>query len=357
MEDYENKRHKYVTFYLCGSTIIHLFWILKFFVQYDYSAHFWFSLFFDIIVIIGNILIVSWKIIGFFIIFFATIAWTIVMIFFLDISPITSILLNLILILILFGVLNIKKDSISTWEILCNEAKMKKRETIVWFSVVFGLTFIYLVIATFPVKKHYSEAIPIFAPKRIIQWNNYGGWVFGNHILETEYGEIRLGHFSNINIFNNTLVVDIELFRSGRASHNLVVEEMEMPENITVWFNKTQITYLDPDYQDMVLSGVPIRTGRIHINSPSSNKPDILFYDGVHFVNEYLTLTDSTELNVGGSSLEIYKDKEYWVLENRPSWSYSLFVKHPEETEFKRYISIMFKKNWGIFINGVLFEE
>ena len=221
---------------------------------------------------------------------------------------------------------------------------------------VFSPIILFLIITVFPIKMFYNNIIVLFSPQRIVQSDRFGGYVLGNYIFETEYGRIKIERLSFVIIFYDSLVINSEIFKDGKASHNLVFLGSKMPEHLSVWFNRSQITYFDPKYQDMSIYGVPVRTGRIHINSPRNNA-DILFYDGISFLQEQIKLADSAEINVTSAMLSIYKDEQRWVLEAPSNWrSSSLFVKQVGETEFTRYSSITFRPDWGEFIEGELFE-
>jgi len=370
-ESNEKARHWFVTAWLWGITIAMAFFILEYSQTINnLPAPSRMLLLFNIAVIVANILVLRWKIIGFFIICAVATAVSLDMIFnFYNVRLVPSIGLGVLLLSIYFGILNIRKNGISVWKHLLNEAKAKKRETKIWGAVVFGPIILFLVIAAFPITRFYGNTIVVFAPQRILQldrsnnWDRFGGRVLGNHVLETEYGEIRIGHLSPVSIISGRsdpwAIFRSEIFEDGRSSHNLVFLGGEMPEHLGVWLNRSQIIYLDPSYryQDMSIYGVPVRTGRIRINSPRDTA-DIVFFDGVGFLQEHITLADSTVLNVTTARLSIYKDEQRWVLEAPPAWrNSSLFVKRDGETEFAEYRSITFKANWGEFIEGVRLEE
>jgi hypothetical protein len=372
-ENNEKIRHAFVTFWLWVSTIGNIFGMLediKERTSYDQSYNF--RIFLFVIVIAGNILVLNWKIIGFYFIVLALIVLPPVARYYYYTNLAFSIFISVIMFSVYFGILHIKKNGISTWEYLLNEAKDKKGETKVWFLGVSGLILLTLVLVIFPIKRYYHKTMLLFAPQRILHLSDYKGRVLGNHILETEYGTIKLGHFSEMFISDSGYIkVYIEAFRSGRAFHNLVFEGIEIPENIEVCITPTRISYIDPNSRDiMILSGIPINTGRILIKS-SSDPDDILYRDpyfghyytediqftGFRFADEHHTLADSTEINVKVSHLGIYKDRKHWVIENPPTMHHSLFVKLPGENEFIKYRTITFEENWGAFIEGELFYE
>ena len=364
-ESNKKARHGFVTFWLWTSIVAHAFLAVQQFVTMDdYSRLNDKVILFSIVIIVGNILVLRWKIIGVFIVYIGvgivtvTIANVPIILYFEHYGLATSIVLGLLIISIYFGILNIKKNGISVWRHLLNEVKANKRETKVLIAGLVGLI-LFLVIAIFPITRFYDNTIVLFAPERIVRWNHFNGRVLGNHILVTEYGEIRIGYFSPVYIGYGSLYISSEAFEDGYVSHNLVFLGGEMPEHIVVEFNHSHITYFDLNHQDMSIYGVPVRTNGIHVNNPYITA-DIVFYAGVFFLQEHITLADSTELIVRSvSSLSIYKDEQRWELEDPPGWSrdQNLFVKRSGETEFTAYRSITLKENWGEFIEGEPVEE
>ena len=358
MEENNGKlRHGFVTFWLWASTALNIIGALSFLGRmHNFPRVGGFILLLYVIVAVSNILILKWKLVGFYIIAVSLIALPFLLILHrdLELRPIPAIMMSIVFFLLYFGILNIRKNGVSTWRLLNQNIGLKKR--FAWFMIVFGAFFIIPTIASFPIKNFYGRTVILFAPENILRLGHSTGWVLGNHTFETEYGKIRLGHFSEIVTFHGSIFIERRTFEAGRAFHNLVIEGIEMPENIMVNFGPRQINWLDAHNQEMMVSGVPVTTSRIHIN-PSRSDADILFFDGARFVNEHIILADSTEINVRSSSLSIYKADRRWVLENPPSWASRLYVRLPHETEFIRYRSITIGQNWGDFIEGVVHED
>ena len=355
-ETNEKTRHRFVTFWLWASCIALAFFAFRHLVsianETEYiSTRLLFTL--TIASFVANILVLNWKIIGVFITCTVSIAGLLLVIFIFHANPILSILFSAATFSIYFGILNIRKNGISVWKHLLNEAKAKKRETKFWIAGVSGIIILLLTIAVFPIKRFYGNTIFLFAPERIVNIYDFGGRVLGKSVLKTGYGEVRIGHLSPVTIhkysYSSGLVIKSELFSNGQASHNLVLLGAELPKHISVEFKDNRITFFDPRYQDMSIYGVPARINHIDVT------PSFLLYNFVEFLQEHITLADSTELNVTNADLSVYKDKQQWVLKDQRGSS--LFVKRAGETEFTEYKSITFKPNWGEFIEGVLLEE
>jgi len=156
----------------------------------------------------------------------------------------------------------------------------KNRKVEAWiFLIVMAVLFMLPVIAMFPVIRFNDNRILMFAPGRLGSGGRgFNGWVFGNHILETERGEITLRNLARILAGGGGSTVGIvraRTFERGRASHNLVVEGMVMPQNIEIIFNsytqqiRTLILY-DGAWQDrpeIIVSGISFTIARIDFNT------------------------------------------------------------------------------------------
>jgi len=119
--------------------------------------------------------------------------------------------------------------------------------------------------------------------------------VLGNHVRETEHGEIRVGHDSLVRVSNFSLgTIWVESFKNGNASHNLVVEGIAMPENIRIAFRGSRIAVFALDGQEIIVSGVPLTAGNIEL-TPSLSFEGIVI--GLQATPEYVLLADSTQLN------------------------------------------------------------
>ena len=75
-----------------------------------------------------------------------------------------------------------------------------------------------------------GEKIYLFNPTRLNRWKWYDARVLGDHVIETEYGEIRLKHFCKITIGAAGADTGIgpEVFSSGKARNvNLITRTLE----------------------------------------------------------------------------------------------------------------------------------
>ena len=192
----------------------------------------------------------------------------------------------------------------------------------------------------------------------------FRGRVVGNHVLHTKYGEITLKNFAFIESASNSgMSIDVEVFKRGLASHNLVVAGIKIPPNISIGIHHYYGPYfLMLDNQEVIVNNIPFSVGNISSGNLRDSRflpardADIAIF-GVRFVNEYIMLEDSTYLNVAKmrGPLLIYVDNELWKFV--PYDDAFLMVKRPEEAEFTRYKSITFRQNWGEFIEGELWEQ
>jgi len=366
----EKARHGFVTFLLWASIAVNAFLVLFF----PYLLGLGGIVF--IVVIVGNILILNWRIIGVFILCAIAIIILLIRIFYLGFMSYHFELFGVIALSIYFAILNIRKDGISVWKQLLDEARSGEREAKIWDARILGAIILLLAITVFPITRLYDNIIVMFAPLRIMFfWHGFDGRVLGNHVLKTEYGEIRIGHLASVTISDDSFYIQSKNFRNGKASHRLVLSGAELPEHLDVQFSRSQskIIFFDLNHQDIHIYGIPVRAQRIHMPLPDHNySGNILSYSEVRFLQENITLSDSTEVNLIAATLSIYKDEQRWVLraprqwfdaselrvQERPTWyEPSIFVRQHGETEVAEYRSITFKPNWGEFIEGVPLEE
>ena len=220
-------------------------------------------------------------------------------------------------------------------------------------------------VAAFPVISFNGNNIRVFSFDHMVSRNFYFdtrpmGYfrvrVLGNHVLETEYGEIVLRHFSRISAQSNTVFeINVENFRAGQASHNLTILGITMPQNISIGFNRNhRISIMGLYRQEIIVSDNLLEVEVIRLNAPMiGGAIDIGF-----FATGYFVLTDSTQIYFNPSfqntrllrHLNIYLNGDHWRMTGRTS------VKRPGETDFTMYRSITFGANWGEFIRGELFE-
>jgi hypothetical protein len=362
--DNKRTRHKIVTIWLWASIVanaISVFVILLIilFEAIGTPRLRVFALVSSIAVIIGHVLVLKWKIAGFFSTVFVFIfsVYLLMVANYYEFKP--QMLLLMLPLSVFFGILNIRKNGISTWRHLLNEAKANKRETKISLAVVFGSIFLALIIFIFPIKIIYGNIIVLFAPDRLdYRYESYNGSVLGYHVLKTEYGEIRVKPLAKVTRFWGNFDIDYENFESGRASHDLVVYGINMPKNIEVrinsWFTNAVISSIYVGKNVLNISGISVFSRRIDTYGgyPYGRGASLL----INFADEYITLSDSTQIDVryfeGYLDIDVYSQQ--WELIPSTSWFYSLGVMLPGETEFTRYKFITFKENWGAFIKGDL---
>ena len=262
--------------------------------------------------------------------------------------------------------------------------------------VVFGLIAIILLIITFPVVSVSDERIILFAPERLLNIFtgddifDYDSRIIGSHVIETEYGKINIRHFSAISFWRDgtrrSLWVGFDMFQRGLASHNLVIEGIKIPSNISVSLcadagqihRITLSSNVIREEQEINISTFPFRVSSIstildrdrpppqprinpeHIIPDHPLLMDITMYNLRYMGNvEYFLLSDSTQIDFERfrGRLHINKYNNWWILESDNFANPSIFVKRPEDYEFKRYRTIIFKPDWGDFIEGEVFVE
>ena len=227
---------------------------------------------------------------------------------------------------------------------------------ILFVIVLFG---IFRVVAVFTSARFGDDVIRVLAFERLLesrQEPHFSGRITGSHVLETEHGEIRLERFSRISVnFGRLTGINTVNFENGRASHDLVVHGIVMPQNVTIVFGHIgqQIETIFLNRQEIIVSGIPLEVSDFNINYPSGTA-DISMT--VRSDPSYITLMDSTQIQIERSflgGLYMYKDTGIWEM-TRPR--HGILVKPLNETEFIRYRSIRFGQDWGEFIGGVLWE-
>jgi len=239
---------------------------------------------------------------------------------------------------------------------------MFNRKKIFW--IVVCMICITQIISIFPIIRFNDKLIPMFAVERLESINldiikprkYFTGIVLGNHVLETEHGEIILKKFTRISAVNNSVGrIDVENFENGLVSHNLVIEGIKMPLNISISFYSNMVSILRLYFKEIIVSGVPLVVDTFDMNPPRSAADILMSFLGP----EHIILTDATQIHLVPSTvtgqrfirgLYIYKDDEQWGIVGQTA------VKLPGETDFTRYRSITFRPDWGEFIEGELFE-
>lgn len=256
------------------------------------------------------------------------------------------------------------------------EDKNKKGETgrilSPLFTIIIVIVALHFVFGNFTIVSFKEQRMLVLtlelSPQRLFRGGEGAdGWVFGNRILETEHGEITLGHWSEIRIWNHNIGrIHPESFRRGRATHNLSIEGIAPPKIIEVAFadadNPKRISWVEMNpmqhgNQETIISGIPFVFSYINFNN-------FIFYGYSRwgFPEGGIVLSDSTQIKLPFPqlwSLNFHSENETWTFGLLPTEVVRryILVKLPGETEFQRYISVTFGQNWGDFIGGVLFEE
>ena len=236
---------------------------------------------------------------------------------------------------------------------------------IFWGIAAFAVILIIGALASFPIIEFKGNEIRMFAPERILgrmprlneitrPLEPFNGWVWGEHVLKTNHGEITLGHFSYVEIDRNAQLfgINVENFRRGRASHRLVVNRIEIPSLISINFNTSslqnnrRLSFLSLYAQEIIISGIPLGIQSIDFAPPRSTADVVMeFWRGDHIILADSTIITGQHL----SALFMYNEDELWAITGQ------IFVKRPWETEFTEYRSITFRPNWGEFIEGISF--
>ena len=228
--------------------------------------------------------------------------------------------------------------------------------------IILGVVVIFRVIPAFPVARFDGRAIRMFSSERLLLGGlgDFDGRVFGRQVLQTEHGEITLENRAPVFSGNGTIVmIRKDTFTNGLASHNLVIEGIEMPQNINVVFNRDshRIARVNLYDQEIMLSGIPFSVGLFHLEHPRHTADITMDFRA----SGYVALTDNTQIYFELMQEErrilrgfyIYKNEGLWVILQAHSSGFP--VKLPGETEFARYRSITFEA-WlgGIYRRGIV---
>jgi len=234
----------------------------------------------------------------------------------------------------------------------------EKRKSIkFWCSLAAPLVvgIIVFFVTVFPVTHFQDSPIRMFAPERLtFDGRGFRGRVLGSHVLETEYGEIRLNRGARIysDRYRTVGIIEANNFIRSRASHNLVVEGMVIPQYVQIIINGGgQLAHLRLYDREVILSDVLLRVNNFNFNHSTA---DIAMGGGP--VSAYIALMDSTQIRFGeraSRSLFIYREDERWRLRDA---HFGFQVKLSDETEFVEYREITFRPHWGEFIEGVRVE-
>jgi len=173
-------------------------------------------------------------------------------------------------------------------------------------------------------------------------------------------------------------IIEANNFARGRASHNLVVEGMVIPQQVEITLtpyirDTRQFVRLIlhwgawQDQPEIIVSGIPFNVRRIDF-SPSyqwvggtagGGTADIVM---AFLASGYVTLADGARiyfpLQSNGLSMDrellIDKEEERWRIFTRTGRR--TLLRLPGETEFAEYREITFRPHWGEFIEGVRVE-
>lgn len=240
------------------------------------------------------------------------------------------------------------------------------------YTIIIIVAAVYLIFGTFTIVSFKEQRMLVFtlelSPIRLLSGGEIGGWVFGRRILKTEYGEITLGHWSEIGAWRHNIdYISPMSFRRERAVHNLYIKGVELPKVIEIAFEDfygqfswvRMNRHLDGD-QKVIISGIPLVVSEILFNDVS-NPNNLSFAGGGVFPESGIILADATQISLPFPliwGLYFHNETETWSLRILPrnvNRHYFLVIS-PGETEFRRYTSITFGLNWGNFIEGVLAE-
>jgi hypothetical protein len=165
-----------------------------------------------------------------------------------------------------------------------------KKRPFLWAMIAIAVVHILISFTVIP----FNDAmIPIFSFERIVDRESYMARVLGSHVLETEYGEIRLGHFSRILVAGGSIGIGAENFENGHATHNLVIKGIVVPPYVRISFGiHPQIGILTLYRQEIILAGVPL-TGDVFSLNPLRSTANIM----INFLPpDYITLADTTQI-------------------------------------------------------------
>ncbi|MDR0444611.1 MAG: hypothetical protein LBH44_14535 [Treponema sp.] len=188
---------------------------------------------------------------------------------------------------------------------------------IIALAIFFGLHFMIV--------DYNGTRMLAFSPDQIREIHIYKkeieATIIGNYRLETGYGEVVLNNFCKILVKGySPTVIPQSSFEQGKAEHNFTMEEMEIPKN--AGFN------IDKD-------------GRISLGYLRTSLKDITLIDSTHIISEH--------------DLSFLMQSREWILD--AYYPNFFLVKLEGESEYQRYESISFERDWGKFVFGRPFEE
>ena len=232
-------------------------------------------------------------------------------------------------------------------------------------TIFIVISVLYFIFGTFTIVNFKEQRMLVFtlefSPAGLASGDLIEGWVFGNRVLETKYGEITLNHWSRILAQDHGIFeITNTSFQRGRAVHNLSIDDgIELPREISIRIDRYgQFGFLFLDHQEVVISGVPLVVNHIRFNS-RDNPNNLTFTGWTHLCNDIiLILLDETQISFKELAIiwvmYFHNESETWSI--RAAHRDYFLVKLPGETEFRRYTSITFGQHWGDFIEGIPFE-
>ena len=270
-----------------------------------------------------------------------------------------------------------------------------------YLKIAIPILFIYLFFMFFHVVTHNGKIMLMYTndlfyiDRKGSSANNLFGRIMGSHTLKTEYGEIALKNWAEIEadnrpwVFGGIISIPAYSFTEGLATHNLAVDGNELPKNLEVAFFGTIGLFANNgiagvyfyDDVEMNISDISITVSKIEFNYSRGDYKDYIYrsaicnrrYEG--YLLPEITLADSTQIMKNIPEMHWYlfqfHDTDTWELYayTRKIYSYEqnigrqrnleryFLVQHPGESELKGYVSITFGKDWGEFLEGVLIEE
>ena len=230
--------------------------------------------------------------------------------------------------------------------------------------------FIICIVLVFPIVKfnYHGRSIIVFAPERLltivgIRVYDFDGIVLGNHVFDTNLGEIVLHRSAKVyagRLFTDSPDLGIrgipsETFSSEFASHNLEFAGNALPQNISVSLHWGMIERIGGIDSEMILSGIPLFIEDIELRMPGNRiihrrarRSDM--YIPLRQPPEFIVLADSTIIQTNNRTLFLYKNDERWLLTD--SSVGTIDITFPNEYQPVRYAFIEFGRDWGGFIDG-----
>jgi len=240
-------------------------------------------------------------------------------------------------------------------------------------NFIFISIFFIRILFLFPTVYYNGTPIRLFALapfSDVLLGNEIFGNVLGNYILNTEYGEVHLNNFCEIDAYRYEVSkIARKNFIRNKAYHNLIVNDFIIPKNIHIIFDynnfdnrlltgqDTLIRYLELNGQVIFIAGIPfkifsitfdkMRTGA-DIEIKIANSPNYLY------LNESIQIQMNMKNKRFLGVLHIFIDEKKWILENK---NFPIKMRLRGENIIYECRSITFEENWGTIIEKELFIE